>query len=128
MTGSLWIPVRDGDLRAYGLFQRHYSAGKNGASRNHQITGPGEHLILLTLGSDALFAWVHNTIDRADGQTGVNCAVFRNEGATLSSELVRDACEWAWAKWPGERLFKMAGRRACGRNKDGRLTLLEIEP
>jgi hypothetical protein len=79
---------------------------------------------------------------RLDNQTGVNCAVFRNEGAGLSSDLIREADELAWQRWPGERhftyvwdekvrsrnpgyCFLKAGWQRVGRNKDGRLTLLE---
>jgi hypothetical protein len=42
---------------------------------------------------------------RLDGQLGVNCTVFRNEGAGLSSELIREADDLAWQRWPGERHF-----------------------
>jgi hypothetical protein len=75
----------------------------------------------------------------------VNCAIFRNEGQRLSSDLILAAEEMAWRRWPGERLFtyvwdakvksvnpgycfKMAGWTSCGRNKDGRLTILEKWP
>jgi hypothetical protein len=80
-----------------------------------------------------------------DGQRGVMCSVFRNEGAHRSSDLIREACELAWQRWPGARLFtyvadakvrstnpgycfQVAGWRKCGRNKDGRLTILELLP
>jgi len=76
------------------------------------------------------------------GEEGIMCSVFRNEGPLQSSSLILEAEELAWNRWPGQRLFtyvwdakiksvnpgycfKMAGWRACGRNKDGRLTILE---
>jgi hypothetical protein len=78
-------------------------------------------------------------------QAGVMCTIFRNEGPMLSSALVKEAMAMAWVRWPGQRLFtyvwdakvesvnpgycfKVAGWRTCGRNKDGRLTILEALP
>ena len=98
--------------------------------------------MLLTPGCDALFGWQHSTIARKDGQAGVLCSVFRNEGQVLSSLLIKEACEWAWAKWPGERLFTyvnpakirstnpgycflLAGWERCGCNRSGELVVLE---
>jgi hypothetical protein len=99
-------------------------------------------MVLLSTCCRALFIWVKNTVERFDRQVGVNCAVFRNEGAGLSSELIREADELAWQRWPGERhftyiddakirsthpgfCFLMAGWQKAGRNADGRLTILE---
>lgn len=80
-----------------------------------------------------------------DKQEGLCCAVFRNESAVQSSALIREADDLADAKWgplrhwtyvwdakvrstnPGY-CFIMAGWRKCGRNKDGRLTILEKLP
>lgn len=53
------------------------------------MLGPGETILLRTACGDAVFAW-RNFIDDS-GQDGVNCAVFRNEGPTLSSHLIRQA-------------------------------------
>jgi hypothetical protein len=89
----------------------------------------------------ALFVWRRNRY-RWDGQKGVECTIFRNEGPHLSSELIGDAVELARMKWLDERLFtyvdpkaikstdpghcfKMAGWRKAGRNKSGRLVVLE---
>ncbi len=75
-------------------------------------------------------------------RVGVMCSVFRNEGLVLSSTLILEAMDLAWQRWPGQRLFtyvwdakvksvnpgycfKIAGWKVCGRNKDGRLTMLE---
>lgn len=102
-----WFEVRDGDERLRPFFERHYSARLK-KSRHYKnwrrICPPGEHLILLTPKCDALFGWVKEQI-RNDGQEGVNCFVFRNESDTLSSELIREAVELAWQKWPQKRLF-----------------------
>lgn len=102
-----WFEVRDGDLRLRPFFERHYSAKKK-ASRHYKnwrrICGPGEHMILLTQNCDALMVWLKEMI-RHDGQAGVNCSVFRNEGNVLSSELISEATKLAWERWPQERLF-----------------------
>ena len=100
-------------------------------------------MLLMTVGCDALFVW-RKFID-ASGQTGVNCAVFRNESDILSSTLIAEAEGWAWQRWPGERLytyvnslavqssnpgycFKIAGWRSCGRTKARNLLILEKLP
>ena len=79
------------------------------------------------------------------GQEGILCSVFRNEGKSLSSLLIQEASELAWRRWPSKRLFtyvwdtkvesvnpgycfKMAGWKTCGRNADGRLTILQKLP
>ena len=144
-----WLPASKFDPRAVALYHRHYSAAINGKSMARLLAsgfaGTGESMVLLTERCDALFSWRKDLVRRADAQEGVNCTVFRNEGPTLSSELIEEACELAWSRWPGERLFtyvwdakiasvnpgycfKMAGWRTCGRNKDGRLTILERLP
>jgi hypothetical protein len=138
-----WLPALDGDPRALALFQRHYSC-TNKAPANRQFMPPGEKMVLLTLRCDALFGWLKNRVERYDKQTGVCCTVFRNESASLSSHLIREADDIAWEKWPGERhftyvdaaqvgssnpgyCFLKAGWRKCGKSKRG-LILLERLP
>ena len=140
-----WIGVHDGDPRALALFKRHYSYRRRASGQprgSPTFVGQGQKMILLTLKIDALFVWQVSTIIRLDGQQGVRCAVFRNEGPLRSSGLILEAEELAWRRWPGERLFtyvwpakvksanpgycfKCADWRQCGRNKDGRLIILE---
>jgi hypothetical protein len=69
----------------------------------HLYVGPGEKMVLVHETGRALFVWRKFLDD--SGQQGVNCAVFRNEGAGQSSELIREAAERAWQRWPGERLY-----------------------
>ena len=84
---------------------------------------------------------------------GIMCSVFRNEGPLRSSDLILEAEDLAWRRWPGQRLFTYvwpaklkppehkyrkpkvpgkcfiaAGWRTCGRNADGRLIILEKMP
>jgi hypothetical protein len=138
-----WIPVRDGDPRLRALYERHYSCRRRrNGHRPAKTVGPGEYMALLTVDGRAAFVW-RKYIDRS-GQTGVCCALLRNEGPVLSSELIREACLHAWRRWPGARLytyvnpakirstnpgccFLKAGWRRCGMTKGG-LVILECLP
>lgn len=144
LIGDGWIEVRDGDDTARALFDRHYSRRADKPRRPNGahllIVGPGEKLVLLTPCARALFAW-RRFVDRA-GEIGVCCAVFRNEGAGLSSDLIRAADAIADRRWPGERhythvdpakvrsanpgfCFLAAGWRRGGRTKVNGLLILE---
>lgn len=138
---SNWIEVRDGFPEAMRLFKRHYSYRKYADGRNPALfCGPGEKLVLITPNADALFVW--RKFKSMDGQQGINCAVFRNEGPLLSSLLITEAEELARRRWPGERLFtyinprkiksvnpgycfKVAGWRRCGITKRHKLIIME---
>ena len=137
---GIWYEYKDGNADALALYERHYSAYRYADGRERKLfCGPGEKMVLLTRDRKALFAW-RRFID-GSGETGVNCAVFRNEGAGLSSALIESAMRAAWHRWPGERLytyvnaekirstnpgccFKKAGWRACGVTKGG-IAILE---
>jgi hypothetical protein len=101
---SVWIQIRDGNPMAIALHKRHYSKReyKDGRSVN-RIVGPGERIVLITQDAKAVFVW--RKFKSMNKQTGINCAVFRNEGAGLSSELILEAEKFAAIKWPGERLY-----------------------
>jgi hypothetical protein len=145
-----WYAIKDADPRGRYLYERHYSClslttrrkRKNRRNRNHFV-GPGEKLVLLTADSLALFVW-RKFIDQS-GQQGVNCAIFRNESQLLSSQLILEAEQIAWQKWPGSRLytyvnprairstnpgycFKIAGWNPCGHTKKRNLLILEKLP
>jgi len=98
------MEVKDGDPRARSLFERHDTWRRLPRGRRRTLcVGPGEKMVLLTVTCDALFVW--RTFRSMDGQTGVYCAAFRNESSVRSSVLVREACELARRRWPGERLY-----------------------
>lgn len=141
-----WIPIKDGNKQARKMYERHYSATNKARTRSRNrnlIAGPGEKMVLVTSDHKALFVW-RKFIDKS-GQTGVNCAVFRNEGPKLSSELILNAELMAWTRWPGERLytyvnprkikstnpgycFLKAGWKKCGITKARELIILEKCP
>jgi hypothetical protein len=101
---DVWIEVRDGNDTARNIFDRHYSRYFYADGRKPKLfIGPGEKLVLLTPDALNLCAW-RKFISR-DGQTGVNCAIYRHEGGELASALLRSAMKIAWHRWPGERLY-----------------------
>jgi hypothetical protein len=136
-----WHSVKDGDPEAAALYLRHYSCRNYRDGRRRVLfCGPGEKLILLTEKKDALFVW-RKFID-GSGQRGVNCAVFRNESAVLSSLLIKEAAAVAKRRWPRERMytyvnpgkikstnpgycFMKAGWNYCGETKGG-LKIFEL--
>lgn len=144
LFNEVWLNVRDGNISALHLFQRHYSkyTYKDGRKPN-RFVGPGERIVLITHDGKAMFVW--RKFKDASGQKGVNCSVFRNESDLLSSSLINEAVKIAWARWPGERLytyvnprkikstnpgycFKMAGWETCGNTKARNLIILEKIP
>ena len=112
-----WYGIKDGDARGFALYQRHYSSlpyadGRRSDPSNparYLFVGPGQKMVLLTADSRALFVW-RKFIDKSD-QHGINCAVFRNESNVLSSELILEAEQLAWRRWPGERLYTYVNGR-----------------
>ncbi len=139
LFGDAWVEVRDGNDSVREIFDRHYS--RAGAAR--QFVGPGQKLVLMTPCARAIFAWRKFISDA--GESGVNCAFFRNEGAGLSSHLIGMADLIADDRWPGERhytyvdprkvhsanpgyCFLMAGWRHCGVTKKRKLLILERPP
>lgn len=140
-----WLKVWDGNPTAAALYDRHYS--RNHASRGDpRIAGPGWKMVLLTPCARALFVWrVFDSKDPSAGPEDVNCAIFRNEGAGLSSDLIRSAMTLGWERWGPQRLytyvnpkrvrssnpgycFLQAGWRKCGVTKTRHLLIFEVLP
>ena len=101
--GNPWQAVKDGDPRAAALYARHYSARKSRTRDDLRFAGPGRKLVLLTPECDALFVW--RDFIPADGQTGLNAAVFRNESPRLSSGLILMAEQLAEVVFGAQRLY-----------------------
>jgi hypothetical protein len=156
-----WLPVKDGDQRVAAMLARHYSFrpytdNRRRDKRHMGFAGVGERIVLLSTTEDAAFVWRKfsshpRMVEKYGWQTGIGCTFFRNESPIRSSELILEAMDIAWKRWPGERLFtfvedakvgtaqqqgrakagwcyRKAGWRVAGRNADGRLTILEILP
>lgn len=139
--GDTWIPIRDADPEARKMFDRHYSRYfYRDGRRPAKFVGPGEYIALTTPNRDALFVW--RKFQSMDNQNGVNCAIFRNEGNRLSSELILEAEKIARQRWGNVRFytyvnaskirsnnpgccFKKAGWWTCGMTKINKLIILE---
>jgi hypothetical protein len=98
-TGSYWRASWKSDPRALELADRHYSRQTIGA---HQVGGPGRSFVLVTDCGRALWlaTWPEYPQDELDAY---RCSIFRNEGAGLSSRLIREAMlrtEQAWGAPP----------------------------
>lgn len=106
-----WRLADDHTTEARDLFRRQQLAGA-GSARRQGLPGSGDRLILTTSQGDALIVFrKFNNPDREFGH-GVHCAAFRNEGHFRSCSLIREAVEeWAWKRWPGERLYAYVGGR-----------------
>jgi len=122
---TVWSEVKDGNPIARALFGRHYTYNSRRdqismffeKNRNYSLfVGPGEKMVLLTADGLAMFVW--RKFISMDKQDGVNCAVFRNEGPLLSSDLIRQADELAWNRWPGHRLYTYVDPLRTRRKRD----------
>jgi hypothetical protein len=101
-----WIEMKDGDESCRTIFDRHYSRHVYADGRTPKLfMGPGTKKPLMLADGRALFAWRKHISD--DGQTGVNCAIFRNEqDDRRASDLIRQAVSLARARWwPTERFY-----------------------
>jgi len=145
---GIWVPILDGDPIAAAMYDRHYSSERSRARRRErgtlQFVGPSNRLVLMTPCRRALFAWRRH-MHRADGQSGIECSIFRNEGAGEASTLIAAADAIGDARWPGQRhftfidpervrgnppgnCFRRAGWRECGRSQERNLLILERSP
>lgn len=145
-----WIQIYDGDPRARAIYNRHYSSRRYLDGRHNRprlkIVGPGEYLMYITADESSLFVWRRFINNCQPAQFGVYCAVFHNGNPEryLSSELILDAEQYAWDRWPGARLytfiavdqvrrkrdpgrcFRKAGWRDCGKTKGGLLIMEKL--
>lgn len=96
----MWEVVKKTDRRAIALADRHYSRQKPGS---RELGPPGQKIILLS--NDQLAVWGSHRpapwtgIKRMDGFEGHCCFLFRNEGAGLSSQLIREAVALTAKQW-----------------------------
>lgn len=111
--GDGWFDMLDGNDECRAVFDRHYSRYFYADGRKPKLfVGPGEKMVLLCDDGPALFVW--RKFISKDGQDGLNCAVFRNEGERKSSDLIRLAMARAFERWPMQRLFTYVDPRQVG--------------
>lgn len=92
-----WLPVRVSDWRLRRLRDRHYSTRYPGGAT---VGAPGRRLAFVTFEGTAGWVSHYRYVGLGDGYV---CSFFRNEGAGLSSSLIRAAIaatERAWGAPP----------------------------
>lgn len=110
LIGEGWMHLKDGDSSCRAIFDRHYSRYVYADGRRPVLfVGPGQKMVLMRADGSALCVW--RKFISGDGQQGVNCAIYRNEGAEVASVMLREAMAIAWERWPGERLFTYVNPR-----------------
>jgi len=110
LIGEGWMQMLDGDASCRAIFDRHYSRYVYADGRRPKLfVGPGEKMVLMQADGLALCVW--RKFISGDGQTGVNCAIYRNESPRLASLMLKDAMQIAWGRWPGQRLFTYVNPR-----------------
>jgi hypothetical protein len=137
-TGLLRTNHFDPEMAA--LADRHYSRRTVGA---RQFCYSGKKLVLRNAEGTVLFVWMFpDPAMRWDGQSGYNCAIFRNESARLSSAIILEAEGMAVSKWGPGRMytyvnpgkiksinpgfcFKSAGWKHVGESKSGQHLLVK---
>ena len=113
-----WVEVKDGNDTARALFDQHYSRYRYADGRRPLLfVGPGEKMVLLWPDARAVFVWRKFKSADLAGQEGVNCAIFRNEGAGIASDLIRAAHTAAWERWPGARFYTYVNPRRVQRKR-----------
>ena len=117
-----WLPFTDGlvvtthfDQECRMLADRHYSRRTPGA---RQFCYSGRKLVLRNTEGTVLFVWMYpDPALRMDGQTGYNCAIFRNESDRQSSDIILEAERMAVEKWgPGRAYTYVDPRKITSRN------------
>lgn len=85
-----WRLSHRADSRALPIADRHYNRQKPGTP---QFVPPGRCVVLLTENADALWvtSWPFAEYVKHAWAGAWVCSCFRNEGATLSSDLIREA-------------------------------------
>lgn len=138
-----WLYSQDGDSLIYQMHSQHYSKVRYRQTRQRLFVGPGEKIVLIHRTGLAAFAW-RRFIDKSN-QDGINNCLFINLGAGLSSQLILEAEQIAWQRWPGQRLYTYvnprkirstnpgycylrAGWVRCGITVSRKLVILEKRP
>lgn len=85
------------------LADRHYSRRTVGA---RQFMYSGRKIVIRNTEGTILFGWMWGDDSmRMDGQTGYNCAIFRNESTRLSSEIILECEAIAIKRWGPNRMY-----------------------
>lgn len=108
-NGLLKTTHFDDEMRQ--LADRHYTR-RPGSVGKRQFCYSGRKLVLRDASGLVCFVWMWPQEDkRMDSQLGYNCAIFRNEGPRLSSEIILEAEQHAIAKWGERRAYTFVDSR-----------------
>ena len=139
-----WRLSNRADPRAVALADRHYSRQKPGTS---QFVAPGRCLVLAAPAAVWVTSWPKFV--QHEFTNAWVCSMFRNDGAELSSELIREAVaatRWRWPEVPEGGMvtfvdaaavrpkrdpgycFHRAGFVTVGRTKSAGLHVLTLHP
>lgn len=116
----MWHLSHRADPRAVALADRHYNRQKIGTP---QFVPPGRCLVLLTEQADALWvsSWPFAQYVRHAWAGAWVCSLFRNEGAVLSSDLIRAAVaatRWYWPDVPSLGMVTFVDKDKTRRKRD----------
>lgn len=85
-----------------------------------QFCCAGRKLVLRNPEGTVLFIWMWTYDEmRMDGQTGYNCAIFRNESPRLSSDIILEAETLATEKWGPNRFYTYVNGRKIKSSNPG---------
>jgi hypothetical protein len=115
-----WTRSHRFDKRALPLADRHYNRRKVGSP---QFVPPGRNIVLLTSCQKALWvsSWPYAQFVRHAWAGAWVCSLFRNEGAGLSSELVKEALaatQYIWGDPPPLGLVTFVNASKVRRKRD----------
>lgn len=95
---AAWVETHKGHRRLVQLADAHYTRQTAGSN---QCCRPGVNLCLVT--DDHAAGWIVwrpiPEVGRKDTLEAWECTLFRNEGARLSSDLVREATAIVFRRW-----------------------------
>lgn len=95
--GGPWTVRRHVDSAACAMADRHYSRRRSSIGSG-KVGGPNRRLVLVT--HDEMAVWVTTWPEfPQDGMDAWRCSIFRNEGAGLSSLLIREAMDLTADLW-----------------------------
>lgn len=96
MSASRWVLAHRFHRLGAALADRHYTRQTPGSP---QFVRPGKCVVLLTECSQALWVSTWQQYVKHPWPGAWECALFRNEGAGLSSELIRGAVAATRSTW-----------------------------
>src|SRR5260370_23337652 len=94
-----WLITDKGDQDCRLLADAHYTRQSPGSPK---FLRNGQNLVFVTRDKKAVWVTFRPTLGKAvrmDGLDAWECALFRNEGPYLSSELIREAVHLSMSLW-----------------------------